>query len=88
MGALRRQLQRKSHSSPEWRKVLQLLARNPRGVTDDVLELAHGFSRETLAMLTLAGLAKPVTETLNVDGGTFTVELLRITDAGRQAIGG
>ena len=66
MGALRRQLQRKSHSSPEWRKVLQLLARNPRGVTDDVLELAHGFSRETLLTLTLAGFATVVTETLRV----------------------
>ena len=88
MGTLRSRTLQKLHLKPEGRQALQLLASNPRGATKDVLDLGHGFSRETLAMLTLAGLAKLVTETLNVDGGTFTVELLRITDAGRQAIGG
>jgi hypothetical protein len=39
-------------------------------------------------MLTLAGLAKLETDTLRVDGGTFTVERLRITDAGRRALKG
>jgi hypothetical protein len=39
-----------------------------------------------LAMLVLAGLATVVTETLRVDGGTFTIERMRITDAGRLAI--
>jgi hypothetical protein len=39
-----------------------------------------------LARLTLAGFATVVTETLKVDGGTFTVERLRITEAGRRAI--
>jgi hypothetical protein len=79
---------RKRHLKPEWRQALQLLARNPRGATEDVLELGHGFSRETLAKLTHAGLAKLVTEELSVEGETFTIERLRITDAGRQAIGG
>lgn len=89
MRALRPQLPQKSHSSPEWRKVLRLLARNPRGSTEDVLELGHGFSRKTLATLALAGLAVVVTETLKLeDGTTFTVERLRITKAGRRAIGG
>jgi hypothetical protein len=54
----------------------------------DVLELGHGFSHEMLAMPVLAGLATVVTETLRVDGGTFKIERVRITDAGRLAIRG
>jgi hypothetical protein len=88
MRALRSQPPQTPNVKPEWRKVLQLLARSPRGATEDVLELGHGFSRETLAKLTLAGLAKLVTETLRVDDGTFTIERLHITDAGRRAIRG
>ena len=86
MRALRSQLSRKLRPSPEWRQALQLLARSPRGAIEDVLELGHGFSHEMLAMLVLAGLATVVTETLRVDGGTFTIERMRITDAGRLAI--
>jgi hypothetical protein len=86
MRALRPQPPQKPHLKPEWRKALRVLARSPRGATEDVLELADGFSREMLAMLTLAGFATVVTETLKVDGGTFTVERLRITETGRRAI--
>jgi hypothetical protein len=71
----------------ESREALQLLVRSPCGATEDVLHLGHGFSPETLARLRRAGLAKLVTETLRAEGGTFTVERLRITDAGRRAIG-
>ena len=49
-------------------------------------ELGHGFSHEMLAMLVLVGLATVVTETLRADGGTFRIERMRITDAGRLAI--
>ena len=88
MTVLRSQLPRKSHFSPDWRQALQLLARDPRGATEDVLELGHGFSRETLAMLALAGLATVVTETLRANDATFKIERMRITDAGRRAIRG
>jgi len=88
MTVLRSQLPRKSHFSPDWRQALQLLARDPRGATEDVLELGHGFSRETLAMLALAGLATVVTETLKANDATFKIERMRITDAGRRAIRG
>jgi hypothetical protein len=88
MWALRSQLSQKTHTSPEWRQALQLLARSPRGAIEDVLELGHGFSREMLAMLVHNGLAKQVTETFRVEGGTFTIGRLRITDAGRRAVGG
>jgi hypothetical protein len=88
MVALQPRSLQKLHLKPEWRQALQVLACSPRGTTEDVLELGHGFSRETLAKLTLAGLAELVTETLRIEGGTFTIERLRITDAGRLAIGG
>jgi hypothetical protein len=53
-----------------------------------VLELGHGFSRETLATLVLNGLAMVMTETLSLDGGTIKIERMRITEAGRQAVRG
>ena len=88
MTVLRSQLPRKPQSSAEWRQVLQLLARSPRGTIEDVLELGHGFSRETLATLVLNGLAMVMTETLSLDGATIKIERMRITDAGRRAIRG
>jgi hypothetical protein len=88
MGALRSQLPPKHRLSQEWRRALQLLASNPRGTTEDMLVVGDGLSADMLAKLTLAGLAKLVTETLRVEGGTFTIERLHITDAGRRAIRG
>jgi hypothetical protein len=55
---------------------------------EDVLDLAHGFSREMLGMLVLDGLATVVTETLMANGVTFKIERMQITDAGRFAIRG
>jgi hypothetical protein len=81
-------LPQKSNPKPEWRHALQLLVCSPRGATEEVLVLGHGISHQTLGMLALAGLATAVTETLRVGGGTSTIERLRITDAGRRAIGG
>jgi hypothetical protein len=88
MRASRSQLSSKPHFIPEWRQALQLLARNKRGGIEDVLELGHGFSREMLGMLVLAGLATVVTETLIANGTTFKIERMQITDAGRFAIRG
>jgi hypothetical protein len=67
--------------------LLQKLACSPRGATEEALELPHGFSPETLARLTRAGYVKLVTETLRIEGGTFTIEHFHITDAGRRALG-
>lgn len=88
MRALQSRLPPKDRLSQERRQALQLLACSPRGAIEEVLMLSHEISRETLAMLALAGLATVVTETLRGDGGTSTIERLRITDAGRRAIGG
>ena len=88
MGASQSQLPPKHRLSQEGRRALQLLASNPRGTTEDMLVVGHGLSADTLAMLVLAGLAKAVTATLRSEGGTFTIERLHITDAGRRAIEG
>jgi hypothetical protein len=88
MTVLRSRLPRKPQSNPEWRQALQLLARSPRGTIEDVLELGHGFSRETLATLVLSGLAMVMTQTLSLDGATIKIERMRITDAGRRVIRG
>jgi hypothetical protein len=88
MRALHSSLPPKRHLRPEWLQALQLLTSSPRGATEDMLVLGHGFSSDMLAMLVLAGLATVVTETLRVGGGTFKIERMRITDAGRLAIQG
>jgi hypothetical protein len=66
-------------------RALTLLASNQRGVTE-ALMLAHGFRREMLAGLVLAGLVTVVTETMRRGRGTVKVERYRITDAGREAL--
>ena len=48
--------------------------------------LAHGFHREMLAGLVLAGLATVVTETMRAGAATVKVERYRITDDGRAAL--
>ncbi len=75
--------------SREQRRALKMLADAPRGVSEEVLVIAHGFSVETLGGLVLAGLATVVTETKTVLRGlTIDIERIRITTEGRQAIGG
>jgi len=63
-----------------------LLAGNPRGTTEHMLVLGHGFSSDMLAMLVLAGLATVVTETLRA--GHCKIERMMITDAGKRALKG
>jgi hypothetical protein len=75
--------------SREQRRALKMLAHAPRGVTEEVLVIAHGFSAETLGGLVLAGLATVVTETKTVLRDlTIDIERIRITTEGRQAIEG
>ena len=53
-----------------------------------MLALGHGFSRDMLAMLVLAGLATVVTETLRPTGSTVKIERMHITAAGQRALEG
>jgi hypothetical protein len=86
MRTLQSRLPHKTRLSSEWHRALQLLAGNPRGTTEHMLVLGHGFSSDMLAMLVLAGFATVVTETLRAGGPTIKVERVSITDAGRKAL--
>jgi hypothetical protein len=79
---------RASHLSQDRRRALQLLASTPRGTTEELLVLAHGFSRDTVAGLVLAGLLTVVTETLRVGGPAVKIERVKITDDGHRALEG
>jgi hypothetical protein len=75
--------------SREQRRALKMLADAPRGVSEEVLVIAHGFSAEMLAGLVLAGLATVVTETKTVHRGlTIDIERIRITTEGRRTVEG
>ena len=67
------------------RRALRLLADVPRGIAESLM-LAHGFSRELIAGLVLAGLVTVVTDTVRIGGETINVELVMITAAGRRAL--
>jgi len=65
-----------------------LLASSSRGATEDLLVLAHEFSRDMLAGLVFAGLATVVTENVRAGGPATKVERYRTTDDGRKALEG
>jgi hypothetical protein len=71
----------------EQRRALRRLANVPRGITETLM-LAHGFTRELIAGLLLAGLVTVVTDTARIGEETIDVDLVMITDAGRKALEG
>jgi hypothetical protein len=77
---------RKRRLSLKARQALELLAYCPHGAAEEMLMLAHGFRRELLDGLVLAGLATVVTEAVQTGGPTIKVERYQITDDGRKAI--
>jgi hypothetical protein len=62
-----------------------LLAGDPHGVTEAMM-LAHGFRREMLARLVVAGLATITTGTMRAGAATVKVERYRITNDRRNAL--
>jgi hypothetical protein len=75
---------RKPGQYREQRRALKMLADTPRGVSEEMLVVVHGFSAERLA-----GLATMVTETKSAPRGvTIKAERIRVTDAGRVALEG
>ena len=64
MRALQSRLSPNIASVRKWRQALQLLAKNPRGTTEDMLVLGDEISSDVLGMLVLAGLTTVETETL------------------------
>jgi hypothetical protein len=71
--------------SAEQRRALKLLAKIPGGATEATM-FAHGFWREMLAGLVLAGLATVTTAFIRASGPAMKVDRYRITAAGRRAI--
>jgi hypothetical protein len=76
---------RKRRLSSKARHALELLAKNPFGVNEDLL-VGHGFSRRLTAGLVRAGLVLRYGMPLRVGGRTIQVTHVRITDVGRKAI--
>jgi hypothetical protein len=73
--------------SREQLRALRILAGVPRGIGEEILVVAHGFSVGMLSGLVLAELAMVVTETkMAPRGPTTKVERIRITDNGRRVL--
>ncbi len=71
----------------EQRRALEVLAREPRGVTGHLLVITHGFEMKMLAGLAHEGLvAAIVGDSAKADGKAIEVVRFWITAAGRRAI--
>ena len=79
---------RRPRLTDEHRRALQVLARSPHGLTEEVLMLAHGFDSDMFADLVRARLANRYHVTVQGGGRTSRVTYVRITAAGRRAIEG
>jgi hypothetical protein len=79
---------RKRRPTDDERRVLELLAGNPHGATEEALVLGHGFKLQMLASLVRTKLAKRYHLTVTARGRTtgVTVTYLKITDAGRKSL--
>ena len=69
------------------RRALRRLAGVPRGIVQSLM-LAHGFTRELIGSLVLAGLVMVVADTARFGEETINVDLVIITDSGRKALEG
>jgi hypothetical protein len=72
----------------EERRALELLAGNPRGATEEVLVLGHGFKLQMLAGLVRAKLVKRCRVTVKAGTRTIGVTYMIITAVGRKAVKG
>ena len=79
---------RKRHLSAQQRRALELLASSPRGATEKLLVVIHGFDSDMIADLVRTGLAATEREMMETGGKTIEVVRVRITEAGRKAIAG
>ena len=68
------------------RRALKLLAASAEGCTEAIM-LAHGFTSERLVHLVQAELATATAERMRTGNRTIEVIRMKITDAGRQALG-
>jgi hypothetical protein len=77
---------RKPSLNADRRRALALLAGSPDGCTEAVM-LAHGFKLDLLVELVRDGLATTKPERMRVGGREIAVTRVRITEAGRRALG-
>jgi hypothetical protein len=70
----------------DWRRAREMVAGSPEGLTDAAL-LARGFESTVIAGLVESGLATSLTEHIWAGGYRVEVSWLRLTDAGRKALG-
>jgi hypothetical protein len=75
-------------TSTEQQRALKLLASSRHGVNEELLIRGHGFSRGMLASLNRRRLAVTQREVAMAGGKAVEVVRVRITAAGRRAIGG
>ena len=73
--------------SPERRRALKLLASNRHGVNAGLLVFVHRFERRVLEGVVKAGLAVAEREVVIAGGKPVEVIRIKITTAGRRAIG-
>ena len=79
--------QKHSLSIPR-RRALELLASSSNGATKELLVVAYGIDRDTIAGLVRAGLATARIETVNAGSKPIKVRRYRITNAGQLALEG
>ena len=77
----------RSKHAANGRRLLEMLARAPDGLTETTLLASHRFTFETLVGLITDGLAVAKPERVVGDGREINVTRLFITDAGWQTLG-
>jgi hypothetical protein len=77
----------KSLLMPERRRALELLAKSRHGANEELLIHGHGFKRPMLVALVRSGLASAEREVMKAGDKATEVARIRITAAGRMAIG-
>jgi cold shock protein len=75
------------HTSSEQQRALKLLASSDQAINEELLIHSHGFSRGVLASLVRRRLAGQEREVVMAGGKAVEVVRIRITAAGRRAIG-
>ena len=80
-------LRRRRDPKPDRRRALELLASCRDGCTEAIM-LAHGFTVDQLVELVRGGLATAHAERMVAGGRSMEIARVRITEAGRRALGG
>jgi hypothetical protein len=75
-----------SKHAADGRRLLEMLARAPDGLTETTLLASHRFTLETLVELITSGLVVAKPERVVGDGREINITRLHLTEAGRQTL--